>query len=120
MAAEYRKPSRNEVAEAVRDELESRRLFNEHYEVYVSEVALRAGVTVAGEGGGSQAGSTVVSLRVVVSWGKGVLAVDQVNNLQDHLDAHWLGRRGKAKLDHEECKVTIDGEYHWASWRREW
>ena len=120
MATDDRKPSRNEVEKAVRDELEGDRLFNEHYEVYVPEVVLNAGLTMADTGGGFQAGSTRVSLRVVVSWKKGALAVDQVNDLQDHLDAHWLGSEGTAKLDRAECRIIVEGEYTWDTWTREW
>lgn len=40
MVTEDRKPSRNEVETRVREELEGRRFFNEHYEVFVPEVAL--------------------------------------------------------------------------------
>ena len=62
-------------------------------------------MVVASSRGGAQAGSywTAVSLRVVVSWNEGALAVDQVNDLQDHLrpHAHWLGNGGTTKLDHE-------------------
>ena len=40
MATDDGKPSRNEVATSVRDELEGRRRFNEHYEVSVPDVEL--------------------------------------------------------------------------------
>ncbi len=120
MVAEDRKPSRNEVANKVRDELEERRLFQEHYEVYVPDVVVNRGVGMATTRGGFQSYSTVISLRVVVSWNHGALAADQVNDLQDHLDAHWLGSGGTAELDHEDCKITINGEYTWDSWTKEW
>ena len=120
MATEDGKPSRNEVATSVRDELEGRRRFNEHYEVSVPDVELQAAITMADAAGGFQAGSTIVSLRVIVTWNQGALAVNQVNDLQDHLDAHWVGSGGTARLDHEECKITIEGEYTWDSWSKEW
>ena len=120
MVTEVRKPSRNEVVTSVRDELEGRRLFKEHYEVSVLDVEVHAAITMSDAAGGFQAGSTVVSLRVVVSWNKGALAVDQVNDLQDHLDGHWVGSKGNSTLDHEDCKITIEGEYTWDSWSREW
>ena len=120
MATEIRKPSRNEVAASVRAELEDRRLFTEHYEVSVLDVELRAGITMSDGAGGFQAGSTHVSLRVVVSWNQGALAVDQVNDLQDHLDGHWVGSNGNMTLDHKDCKIIIEGEYTWDSWSREW
>ena len=116
--AEDRRPSRNEVATRVRDELESRRLFNEHYEVHVPEVVVKSGFGMATSRGGFQTYRTVVSLRVDVSWDQGALAVDQVNNLQDHLDAHWVGRGGNTKLDHAECRIAIEGEYTWNSWMK--
>ena len=59
MPTDDRKPSRNEVARAVRDELEGRRLFNEHYEVYVPEVAVNFGFGMATAHGGFTSGSTV-------------------------------------------------------------
>ena len=120
MPAEVHKPSRNEIAAKVRDEMDGRRRFNEHYEVYVPEVVLDAGITMAGAGGGFQAGSTRVSLRVVVSWAQGTLAVDQVNDLQDHLEDHWVGADGEAQLDRDECRIIIKGEYTWDTWTREW
>lgn len=120
MATEIRKPSRNEVAASVRAELEDRRLFTEHYEVSVPDVELQAAITMADPAGGFQAGSIIVSLRVVVSWAKGTLAVDQINDLQDHLDGHWIGSRGNTTLDHDDCKIIIEGEYTWDSWSREW
>ena len=48
-----------------------------------------------------------------MTWDQGALAVDQVNDLQDHLDSDWVGRGGTAKLDHEDGKITIDGKYRW-------
>lgn len=120
MATEIRKPSRNEVAASVRAELEDRRLFTEHYEVSVPDVDLRAAITMSDGAGGFQAGSTHVSLRVLVSWNQGALAVDQVNDLQDHLDAHWLGNGGTSTLDHENCRIVIEGEYTWDTWTEKW
>ena len=120
MPPDDRKPSRNEVEKRVREELEDRRLFTEHYEVSVPDVELQAAITMSDAAGGFQTGSTHVSLRVVVSWNQGALAVDQVNDLQDHLDGHWVGSKGTATLDHEDRKITIEGEYTWDSWTREW
>ena len=120
MATEDRKPSRNEVATSVRDELEGRRRFNEHYEIYVPEVWIKSGFGVASSRGGFQAYFTFVLLRVVVTWDQGALAVDQDNDLQDHLDSHWVGRGGTAKLDHEDGRITIDGKYRWESWSKKW
>lgn len=120
MDPDDRKPSRNEVANKVRDELEERRLFREHYDVYVPRVVVNSGVGMATISGGFQSYSTVVSLRVVVSWQQGALAADQVNDLQDHLDGHWLGSGGTATLDHEECTIIIDGEYTWDTWTKKW
>ncbi len=120
MDPEDSKPGRNEVANKVRDELEERRLFREHYDVYVVRVVVNSGVGMESSCGGFQSYATVVSLRVGVSWKQGALAADQVNDLQDHLDAHWLGRGGQSTLDHEECKITINGEYTWDSWTKEW
>ena len=118
MVTEVRKPSRNEVATSVRDELEGRRLFKEHYEVSVPDVEVKFGFGMATAHGGFTSGSTVVSLRVVVSWEQGTLAVDQVNDLQDHLEDHWVGADGQAELDHDECRITIEGEYTWGTWMR--
>ena len=64
--------------------------------------------------------SAVVALRIVVSWDQRALAVDQVNDLQDHLDSHWIGREGKAKLDREDCRITVEGEYTWEKWTEKW
>ena len=120
MAPEDRNPSRYEVATKVRNEREGRRLFKEHYEVYVPDVVVKSGFGVASSRGGAQVYWTAVSLRVVVSWNEGALAVDQVNDLQDHLDAHWLGNGGTTKLDHEDWKITIEGEYRWDRWTKIW
>ena len=120
MATEDRKPSRNEVATRVRNELEERRLFHEHYEVYVPDVVVNSGFGVASRRGGARVYWIAVSLRVVVSWDQGKLAVDQVNDLQDHLDAHWLGSGGKSTLDHENSRITIEGEYRWDRWTETW
>ena len=120
MPTDDRKPSRNEVERAVLEELEGRRLFSEHYEVYVPNVEVRHGLGMATARGGFSSGSTVVSLRVVVSWRPGSLAVDQVNDLQDHLEDHRVGADGQAELELEECRITIDGEYTWDTWTREW
>ena len=118
MPTDDRKPSRNEVEKRVREELEDRRLFNEHYEVYVPDVAVKLTFGMATARGGFKSGSTVVVLRVVVSWERGTLAVNQVNDLLDHLDDHWVGAGGQAELDHEACRITIDGEYTWGTWTR--
>ena len=118
MPTDDRKPSRNEVEKAVRDELEGRRLFSEHYEVHVPDVAVKFGFGMATARGGFTSGSTVVSLRVVVSWAQGTLAVDQVNDLLDHLEDHWVGADGEAQLDHDQCRITIEGEYRWGTWTR--
>ena len=122
MDPEDRKPSRNEVATKVRDELEERRLFQEHYDVYVPKVVLNSGFGVASRRGGAQVYWIywiAVSLRVVVSWDEGRLA-DQVNDPQDPLDAHWLGCGGKSTLDHDNCRITIEGEYRWDRWTKTW
>ena len=118
MPTDDRKPSRNEVERAVLEELEGRRLFSEHYEVSVPDVEVKFGFGMATPNGGFSSGSTVVSLRVVVSWRQGALAVNQVNDLQDHLEDHWVGADGEARLDHEDCKITIEGEYTWGTWTR--
>lgn len=120
MPTDDRKPSRNEVAKAVREELEERRLFNEHYEVIVTDVDVKFGVGMAVGASGFSSGSTVVSLRVVVSWDPGTLAVDQVNDLLDHLEDHWVGAKGQAELEHDECRVVIEGEYTWDTWTKKW
>ena len=118
MPTDDRKPSRNEVEKAVRDELEGRRLFSEHYEVHVPDVAVKFEFGMATARGGFKSGSTVVSLRVVVSWERGTLAVDQVNDLLDHLEDHWVGADGEMQLDHDQCRITIEGEYRWGTWTR--
>ena len=118
MPTDDRKPSRNEVARAVLEELEGRRLFCEHYEVYVPNVEVKFGFGMTTARGGFSSGSTVVTLRVVVSWKQGTMAVDQVNNLLDHLEDHWVGTDGEAQLEHNECRITIEGEYRWGTWTR--
>ena len=120
MPTEDRKPTRNEVATKVRDELEERRLFHEHYEVYVPDVVVKSGFGFATNRGGAQVHSIVVSLGVIVSWEQGRLAANQVNDLQDHLDAHWLGSGGELTLDHEDCWIAIEGEYTWERWTEKW
>ena len=57
-------------------------------------------------------------LRVVVSWEQGTLAVNRVNDLLDHLDDHWVGVGGQSDLDHEACRITIEGEDTWGTWTR--
>ena len=84
------------------------------------EVVVKSGFGIASSRGGAQVYSIVVSLRVVVSWGQGKLAVNEVNDLQDHLDAHWLGSGGESTLDHENCRIAIEGEYPWERWTKKW